>query len=113
MPTEAEWEYACRAGSITEYFFGDDRCRLGEYAWYEGNSGKTTHPVGEKKPNCWDLYDMLGNVWEWSSDTSGSNLVIHGGGWYSDAEGCRSASRYGDMLGSRQGPIGFRLKFVP
>ena len=132
LPTEAEWEYACRAGTTTEYSFGDDDSRLGDYAWFGGNSGDRTYPVGGKKPNAWGLYDMHGNVWEWCQDrygaypghaitnpsgpNSGSDRVGRGGGWVSPVESCRSGSRRGEYPSLRyvnSGNFGFRVCLSP
>ncbi len=119
LPTEAQWEYACRAGSTTKYCFGDEESGLGEYAWYAANSGSKTHPVGEKKPNAWGLYDMHGNVWEWCQDwydggyygksatddptgpDTGSDRVIRGGFLPIYAWSCHSAFRYRNGVGDR------------
>ena len=125
LPTEAQWEYACRAGSTTACYFGEDEGRLGEYAWYQKNSNRETHPVGKKKPNAWGLYDMHGNVWEWCQDwygnypagpvidprgpSSGSNRVLRGGGWRDFAGDCFSGIRYSSSPGNRFHSIGFRL----
>ena len=72
LPSEAEWEYACRAGSTIRFWMGEGDGPLGEYAWYDANAGGQPHPVGQKKPNAWGLYDMFGNVSEWCSDWYGS-----------------------------------------
>jgi formylglycine-generating enzyme required for sulfatase activity len=125
LPTEAEWEYACRAGSTTRFCFGDSDNGLDEYAWYDGNSGKTTHPVGEKKANEWGLYDMHGNVYEWCGDwcadkysagsaknptglSSGSFREFRGGCWGNPARYCRSAFRSGFVPGGAHYILGFR-----
>jgi len=92
LPSEAEWEYACRAGSTTQFSFGDDKSQLGHYAWFDANSGSRSHPVGQKKPNAFGLYDMHGNVLEWCEDTEHEDYrVLRGGSWYSIPENCRSA----------------------
>jgi formylglycine-generating enzyme required for sulfatase activity len=105
LPTEAEWEYACRAGTTTRYYFGDDDNQLGDYAWYDKNSGGKTHPVGQKQPNAWGLYDMSGNVWEWCKDN-----CLRGGSWYSIPTSCRSAFRsYLSRHDIRRSYSGFRL----
>jgi formylglycine-generating enzyme required for sulfatase activity len=108
LPTEAEWEYACRAGTTTDYYFGDNDNQLGDYAWYDGNSNNTTHPVGQKKPNAWGLYDMSGNVWEWCEDS-----CLRGGSWGYFPDFCRSAIRRpGNRRDHRYGNFGFRVVCV-
>ena len=139
LPTEVQWEYACRAGSTTKYCFGDDEKDLGEYAWYLKNSDGKEHPVGGKKPNAWGLYDMHGNVWQWCQDwypdrsnyykvspvddppgPVGGSLAVgaidhvyRGGSWYDPAEYCRSAFRYYFIPYFRCSFVGFRVSRVP
>ena len=125
LPTEAEWEYAARAGSTTLYSFGDGEGQLGQYAWYAANAGGTTHPVGQLRPNAWGLCDMHGNVWEWVQDwysayttesvtdprgpSSGSARMFRGGGCYGVARHCRSAHRCSGAPGYHCTYLGFRL----
>jgi formylglycine-generating enzyme required for sulfatase activity len=130
LPTEAEWEYACRAGTKTAYSFGDDDSQLREYGWFDKNSGGQLHPVGHKKSNPWGLYDMHGNVWEWCSDRDGDYAddavvdpqgppagslfrVVRGGCYRYPAGRCRSAYRNGRHTHHSYDELGFRLALSP
>lgn len=125
LPTESEWEYACRAGSTRAFSFGNDETQINDYAWFEKNSGGKTHPVGKKKPNAWGLFDMHGNVWEWCLDfygnypdgpvtdptgfPSGTSRVNRGGSWNISADLCRSPKRAMDNTNSWINTLGFRV----
>jgi formylglycine-generating enzyme required for sulfatase activity len=128
LPTEAEWEYAARSGSTTSYSFGDNAAHLGRYAWFGGDFATgSIHPVGQKLPNPWGLYDVHGNVWEWVQDwyaadyysrsppvdppgpNSGSERVVRGGSWHQSSDSWRSAFRKKYPPDYRGISIGFRL----
>lgn len=127
LPTEAEWEYAARAGTTTRFHWGEQEQDAGRYAWYGGNAGGQTHPVGQKQPNAWGLYDVAGNVWEWCQDwydakyyqhspksnpigpDRGMDFVVRGGGWHNAAPLLRSAIRYHDTPNGRSLLTGVRI----
>jgi formylglycine-generating enzyme required for sulfatase activity len=128
LPTEAEWEYACRAGTNTRFNFGDEDGDLSDYGWYDGNSGRQTHPVGLKRANGWGLHDMHGNVWEWCLDAyekdyptglvvdpyiqNGESSVLRGGCWDFNPRFCRSAYRNWYTPGYTYYSHGFRVVCV-
>ncbi len=127
LPTEAEWEYACRAGTTTRFYSGNDDSDLSDAGWYSGNSDETTHPVGLKEPSAWDLYDMHGNVWECCNDlydpgyylnspdhnpqgpASGRSRVLRGGSCGDSSGHCRAAIRRGSRPSYRCNSFGFRI----
>ena len=131
LPTEAQWEYACRAGTETEYWFGDDEAGLERVGWYGKNSGRKPHPVGGKAANPWGLHDVHGNVWEWCEDGFDSSYyqrspaddpkgppgralrVVRGGSWYNAARNLRCASRFRNRPEYRYDYLGFRVACVP
>jgi len=132
LPTECQWEYACRAGSTTRWCFGDSAEQLPDYAWYAANLVRTSRPVGQKKPNAWGLYDMHGNLWEWCSDwydrdyyrnsprndpagpssSAGLGHVVRGGCWSNLPRNCRSAVRHCEPHGWDLFYQGFRVSLV-
>jgi len=130
LPTEAEWEYACRAGTTTKYCSGDDESDLERVGWYRNNCGHRTHRVAQKKPNARGLYDMHGNVWEWCNDwyyqnynnsssnnptgpESGHDRVLRGGSWPDNADYCLSANRCMIRPSYKNFAIGFRIVCRP
>jgi formylglycine-generating enzyme required for sulfatase activity len=125
LPTEAEWEYAARAGTQSKWSFGDDENQLKDYAWYGSNSDSKTHPVGQKKPNGFGLFDMHGNVWEWTcsdygnysennqlkcSSKNDARKSLRGGSWLNYSDFCRSA--YRNYISNRFS-YGFRVALLP
>jgi len=132
LPSEAEWEYACRAGTTTPYIWGSapSSAELDKYAWHDGNSGGDTHDVGTRQPNAWGIFDMYGNVWEWVQDSGhpdyngapadgsawedagAANRVARGGSFYNGG-GCRSAFRAIMDATGIWGDYGFRIVKVP
>jgi len=131
LPTEAEWEYACRAGTTTTYHSGDSEADLARVAWYYGNSKNTTHPVGQKEANIFGLYDMHGNIWQWCQDWYGEDYygksetenpqgpdqgavrLLRGGSWFFNLVYCRSAYRLRHYPVLRSNNVGFRIVLVP
>ena len=130
LPTEAEWEYACRAGTTTDYCTGDNESDLDHAGWYRKNCDHRTHQVAQKKPNAWGLYDMHGNVWEWCNDwyyqnynnsssnnptgpESGHDHVLRGGSWPDNADYCFSANRCMIRPSYKNFAIGFRIVYRP
>ena len=125
LPTEAEWEYACRAGTTTPFHFGDDEKDLDQYAWHKANSARKTHPVGTKKPNRFGLYDMQGNIWEWCADfhapydpndkadptgpAAGKHRVVRGSAYVGRPTTFRSAARFRAPANCRACHMGFRV----
>lgn len=130
LPSESQWEYACRAGTATAWYSGDNERTLAKYAWFAKNSRARAHPVAKLEPNAWGLYDMHGNVWEWCADawaadyyaqspfddprgsTSGTRHILRGGHWALDASRCRSANRSHSAPDYRHNGLGFRVLSV-
>lgn len=134
LPTEAQWERACRAGTTTKFSFGNDVSNLSDYAWFSGNAArigeKYAHEIGQKKANPWNIYDMHGNVYEWCRDSYLENLtggrdlqakpdagdsrrVHRGGGWGGTPVGCSSAFRHNQSPNARVDSLGFRVALCP
>jgi len=126
LPSEAEWEYACRAGTTTSYSFGDEVQSLTDFCWFTGNAKGNDPPVGAKKANPWQLYDVHGYIWEWCADEwhddyegapkdgsawlagDAKQRVVRGGAWTETADRCRSSTRHHEPIATRTAAIGFR-----